>query len=148
MKHLITVSLKEILLKKYHRKGNQLNQSDQNFEFIFGGNNEYHQIRKAFLEINITVRKNDDTTFRHEDPVRLVNNGYAFCFKEARLSTTIGSHIEIKNFCGQVSTIMRAITNKAGDLLTQLYNMKMISQILRDWLIYHPKLDLHLIKKC
>ena len=40
-------------------------------------------------------------------------------FQEARSSTTIGSDIEINNFCGQVSTNMRAISNKDGDLLSQ-----------------------------
>ena len=93
-----------------------------NVEFIFGGNNNYHQIGNAYLEFNITVRQNDDTSFHHEDPVRLVNNGYAFCFKEARLGTTIGSDIEIKKFCGQVSAIMRAISNKNGDFLSQFDN--------------------------
>ena len=61
--------------------------------------------------------------FHHEGPVRLVNNGFAFCFKEARLSTTIGSDMEINKFCGQVSTIMRAISNKDGDLLSQFDNI-------------------------
>ena len=108
--------------KIHHRQGDQLNQSDQKIEFIFGQNSNYHQIGNAFLEFNITVRKNDDTNFHHEDPVRLVKNGYAFCFKEARLGTTVGSDIEYNKFCGQVSTIMRAISNKNGDLLSQFDN--------------------------
>ena len=61
MNHLIIVSSKEILQKIYHRQGDQLNQSDQIIAFIFGENNNYHQIGKAYLEFNITVRKNDDT---------------------------------------------------------------------------------------
>ena len=96
-----------------------MNQSDQNIEFIFGEYNNYHQIGNAYIEFNITVRKNDDTNFHKQDPVRLVNNGYAFCFKEARLSTTLSSDIEINKFCGQVSTIMRVISNKDGDFLSQ-----------------------------
>ena len=115
--------IKRDFTKIYHRQGDQINQSDQNIEFIFGENNNYHQIGNAYLEFNITVRKNGDTIFHHEDPVRLVNNGFAFCFKEARLSTTIGSDIEINKFCGQVSTIMRAISNKKGDLLSQFDNI-------------------------
>ena len=98
--------------KRYHRQGDQSNQSYQNIEFIFCENNKYHQIGNAYLEFSITVRKNDDTNFHNEDPVRLVNNGFAFCFKEARLSTSLGSNTEINKFCGQVSTIMRAISNK------------------------------------
>ena len=64
------------------------------------------------------MRKNDDTIFHYDDPVRLVNNGFAFGFKEARLSTTTGSDIEINKFCGQVSIIMKVISNKDGDLLS------------------------------
>ena len=109
--------------KIYHRQGDQLNQSDQNIDIIFGENNNYHQIGYAYLEFNITVRKNDDTNFHYDDPVRLVNNGFAFCFKEARLSTTIGRDIEINKFCGQASTIMRSISNKDGDLLSQFDNI-------------------------
>ena len=115
--------IKRDFTKIYHRQGDQLNQSDQNIEFIFGKNNNYHQIGNAYLEFNITVRKNDDTNFHYDDPVRLVNNGFAYCFKEARLGTTIGSDIEINKFCGQVSTIMRVISNKDGDLLSQFDNI-------------------------
>ena len=78
----------------YHQQGAQLNQSDQNIEFFFGENNNYHQIGNGYSEINKTVRKNDTTIFHVEDLIRLVNNGYAFCFKEARLRNTIGSDIE------------------------------------------------------
>ena len=115
--------IKRGFTKIYHRQGDQLNQSDQIIEFIFGESNIYHQIGNAYREFNITVQKNDDTIFHNEDPVRLVNIGYAFCFKEARLITTIGSNIEISNFCRQVSTIMRAISRKDGDLLSQFDNI-------------------------
>ena len=115
--------IKRDFTKIYHRQGDQLNQSDQNIAFIFGENNNYHQIGNASLEFNITVRKNDDTNFHYDYPVRLVNNGFAYCFKEARLGTTIGSDIEINKFCGQVSTIMRVISNKDGDLLSQFDNI-------------------------
>ena len=115
--------IKRDFTKICHRQGDQLNQSDQNIEFIFGENNNYYQIGNAYLELNITVRKNDDTNFHHQDPVRLVNNGVAFCFKEARLSTTIGTDIEINNICGQISTIMKVISNEDGDLLSQFDNI-------------------------
>ena len=114
--------IKKDFTKLYLRQGGQLNQSDQNIEFLFCENNKYHQIGNAFLEFNVTVRKNDDTNFHYDDPVRLVNNEFAFCFKEARLSTTLGSDIDINKFCGQVSTIMRVILNKDGDLLSQFDN--------------------------
>ena len=86
-----------------------MNQSDQTIEFIFGENNNYHQVGNAYLEFNITIRKNDDTNFHYDDPIRLVNIGLAFCFKEGSLSTTLGSDIEMNKFCGQVSTTMEMI---------------------------------------
>ena len=115
--------IKRGFLKIYHQQRAQLNQSDQNIEFIFGENNNYHQIGKTYLEFDITVRKNDTTNFHYDDAIRLINNAYAFCFKEARLSTTIGSTIEHNKFCGQVSTIMKMISNKDGDLLSQFDNI-------------------------
>ena len=100
--------IKRFFEKMYHQQGAQLNQSDQNIEFFFGENNNYHQIGNAYLEFDFIVRKNDTTKFHTEDPNRLVNNGFSFCFED-RLSTTIGSDIEINKFCGRVFTIMKVI---------------------------------------
>ena len=113
--------VKRDFTKIYHQKGAQLNQSDQNIEIIFGENNIYHQIGNGYLEFNVTVRKNDTTNFHIKDPIRLINNGYAFCFKEARLST-IGGDIGHNKFCGQIGTIMKVVSNKDDDLLSQFGN--------------------------
>ena len=43
--------------------------------------------------------------------------------EEARLSTTIGSDIERTKFCGQISTILKVISNKDGDLLYKFDNI-------------------------
>ena len=120
---MIIVIIERDFTKNFHQLGAQINQSDQNNEFIFGENNIYHQIGDGYLEINITVRQNDTTNFHHEDPIRLVSNGFAFCFKEARLSTSIGSDIEHNKFCGQTSTIMKVISSKDDDLLSQFGNI-------------------------
>ena len=53
----------------------------------------------------------------------MVKNAFAFCFEEARLSTTIGSDVKYNEFCGQVSTIMKVISSKDGDLLSQFDNI-------------------------
>ena len=116
-------NIKRDFTKIYHQQGAQINQSDQNIEFIFGENHTYHQIGNGYIEFIITVRKNDSTNFHIEDPIRLVNKGYAFCFKEVRLSTTTGSDIEHKKFCGQISTIMKVLSNKGDDLLSQFGNI-------------------------
>ena len=73
--------IKRGFTKIYHRQGDQLNQSDQKMEFIFGEKINYHQIGNAYLEFNITVRKNDDTNFHYDDLIRLVNNGFDFVSK-------------------------------------------------------------------
>ena len=50
-------NIKRDFTKVYHRQGDQLNQSDQIFEFFFGEKNIYHQIGNAFLEFIILVQK-------------------------------------------------------------------------------------------
>ena len=140
--------IKRDFTKIYHQQGAQLNQSDQNIEFIFGENNNYHQRGNGYLEFNIIVRKSDTTNFHIEDAIRLVINGYAFCFKEARLSTNIANDIEHNKFCGQVSTIMKVISNKDDDLLSQFGNINENDIPLLERLADLPAiLGLHHIKK-
>ena len=110
-------------MNKYHQHGAQLNQSDQNMDFISDENNIYHQIGNGYLEFDITVRKILGSLFYYDDPIRLVKIGFAFSFKEAHLSTTIGSDIEHTKLCGQVSTIMRVISTEDGDLSSQFDNI-------------------------
>ena len=93
--------------KVYHQQGAQLTQSNQNIDFIFGDNNNYHQIGNAYLEFDITVQKNDTANFHNDDPIRSVNIASAFCLKEVPSSTAIGSDIEHNKFSGQVSTIVK-----------------------------------------
>ena len=47
-------------------------------------------------------------------------------FQEARLSTTIGMDIKYNKFCGQVSTILKVISDKDHDLLSQFDNIEEI----------------------
>ena len=109
----------------YHQQGAQLNQESQNIEVFLehrSENKNYHQTGNGYLEFSITVRKKDTTNFHQDDPIGLLNNAFAFCFTEGRLSTTIGSDIEQNKFGGQVSTIMKVISNKDGDLLSRFDN--------------------------
>ena len=106
-------------LKINRQQGAQLNQSDQNIEFIFGETNNFMQIGNAYREFNIRVRINGGINFHYDDLIRLVNNDFAFCFEEAHLSTTFGSDIEHNKFFGQVSTILKVISVKDGDILSQ-----------------------------
>ena len=112
--------IKRDFIKIYHQQGAQLNDPDQNIGFIFGDNNNYHQIGNSYLQFDITVRhQRAADAFADDSPIRLVNNAFAHCFKEGVISTTGGMEIENKKFSGQVSTIMRSLTKKDGDLLSQ-----------------------------
>ena len=110
--------MKREFLKMYHQQAAQLNQSNKNVPFIFGEKNTYHQISNGYLEFDKTLRKIDSTKFHYDDPVRSVKIGFAFC-----LSITLGSDIEHNKFCGQVSTILKVISNKVGNLLSQFDNI-------------------------
>ena len=115
--------IKRDFLKVYHQQGAQLNDADQNFEFIFGENNNFHQIGNAYLEFDITVRaQNAADAFDNDSPIRLTNNGLAYAFQEARLSTTT-TDLEHNKYCGPISTIMRVISSRDGDLLSQFDNI-------------------------
>ena len=99
-----------------------MNDPDQNVKFIFGENNNFHQIGNAYLENDITVQ-DPAAVFDKNSRLRLTNNGLAYAFQEAVLATTSGSNLEHKKFVGQISTIMRVLTNKDGDLLSQFDNI-------------------------
>ena len=115
--------IKRDFMKIYHQQGAQLNQADQNIEFIFGENNNYHQVGNSYLEFDITVRREDNANFTNNSAIRLTNNALAYCFKEGRLGVTSGSDLEHNKYCGPVSTIMRVITSKEADLLSHFDNI-------------------------
>ena len=115
--------IKRDFIKLYQQQGAQLNEADQNIEFIFGENNNYHQVGNSYLEFDITVRREDNANFGNNSRIRLTNNAFAYCFKEARLAVTSGSDLEHNKYCGQVSTMMRVLFSKDGDLLSQFDNI-------------------------
>ena len=69
--------IKRDFLKIYHQQGAQLNNSDQNNEFIFGNNTNYHQIGNSYLEFDITVRREDNANFTDISPICMNNNAFA-----------------------------------------------------------------------
>ena len=93
------------------------------WNFFLLKKNNYHQIGNDYLEFDIRVRKSDGRNLHYDGPIRLVKNSSAFCFKEASLITALGSDIEHNKFCGQISTFMRVISNKDGDLSFQFDNI-------------------------
>ena len=118
--------VKRDFMKVYHQQGAQLNVPDQNTEFSFGENNNYHQIGNAYLEYVITVQhpfQNPPVVFDNDSRIRLTKNGLAYVFQEAVLATTSSSNLEHNKYVGQISTIMRVLTSKDGDLISQFDNI-------------------------
>ena len=107
--------MKRDYLKIYHQQGANLNEPNQNVEFAFGENNNYHQIGNSFIEFDITVR-NTAGNFIDASNTRIIKIALAYCFKEGRLITTGGSDLEHNRNVGQVNTIMRLLTSKDSDL--------------------------------
>ena len=44
-------------MKRYHRQGSQLNDSNHGIDFFFGEKNNYHQVGNGYLELYITQKK-------------------------------------------------------------------------------------------
>ena len=81
-----TSIVKRDYTKIYHQHRANLKESDQNVEFIWGENNNYHQNGNAYLQYDITVRRNDNANFADANDIRLVNNAFAskcllLCFR-------------------------------------------------------------------
>ena len=74
------------------------------------------------MEIHIRIKRADGNAFTivapENDIIRLVNNAFAYTFHDARISTSAGVEIEQNKFWGPISTIMRLITQKDGNLST------------------------------
>ena len=91
--------IKRDFLKVYHQQGALLNDPDQNVEFIFGENDNYLQVGNSHLGFDITVGKARGNNFNFtndaatNEVVRLVKNGFAYCFKEGTLVTARGMEI-------------------------------------------------------
>ena len=118
-----TSIIKRDYTKIYHQHQANLNDSNQNVEFIWGENNNYHQNGKAYLQYDINVRRAGGADFTNADVIRLINNAFAYCFREATLSFTGGSEREQNKYVGPISTIMRVLTSKDGDLMSYFDNI-------------------------
>ena len=108
--------IKRDFIKIYHQHGAEVNNENQNIKFYFRENHNYIQIGNAYLEIDIPVRKANRANFTDADEIRLVNNGLAYIFQEGRISISAGTEIEHNKSLGNVSTIMRLLAQKDGDL--------------------------------
>ena len=136
--------IKRDFLNVYHQQAANLNDSDQNIDFIFGENSTYHQIGNAYLHYELT-KEEGVSVAAYRVLVNgdvLVNNTFANCFKEARFSTTGGSDFENNKYVGQASNIiMRALTSKDGDLLSHFDKIDEPEEEIENTSLHH-----HLVK--
>ena len=88
---------KRDFIKIYHQHGAEVKIENQNINFYFGKYPTYIEKGNGYVEVDLEVKKVDNTIFTIADDIRVVNNAIALIFKEAQLSKTSGTRIEDKN---------------------------------------------------
>ena len=114
--------MKQDFIKNYHQSGADVYNENSNIKFCFGENHNFIQVGNGYLEFDIKTRKDDSSIFSitapGHDVIRLVKNAFAYTLDDARLSISSGVEIEQNIFAGPISTLMRLVTQKDGDLST------------------------------
>ena len=114
--------IKRDFIKIYHQSGANVDAENSQIKFYFGENHNFFQVGNGYLEFDIRVRRDDGNAFTivapGNDIIRLVNNAFAYTIHDARISTSSGVEIEQNKYVGPISTIMRLVTQKDGDLST------------------------------
>ena len=112
--------IKRDFIKLYHQSGADFNNQNSNIKFYFGENHKFTQDGNRYLEFDIKIGEDDNSNFSitapGHDVIRLVNEAFAYTLHIARLSNSSGVEIEQNKFLGPISTIMRSVTQKDGDL--------------------------------
>ena len=118
--------IKRDFIKIYHQPGANVDAENSQIKFYFGENHNFIQVGNGYLEFDIRIRTaagRDFSIAANPDPpgidiIRLVNNVFAYVIHDARISSAAGVEIEQNKYVGPISTIMRLITGKEGDLST------------------------------
>ena len=114
-------NIKRDFIKIYHQSGANVDVENSQIKIYFGENHKFIQVENGYLEIDIRITRNDGIPFTvapRLDTIRLVNNAFAYTIHDARISSSNGVEIEQNKFVGPISTIMRLVTQKDGDLST------------------------------
>ena len=115
--------IKRDFIKNYHQSGANVDAEKSQIKFYFGENHNFIQVGNGYLEFDIRVRRVNNANFIVADDntnelIRLVNNAFAYTIHDARISSSAGVEIEQNKYVGPISTIMRIVTQDAGDLST------------------------------
>ena len=73
----------------------------------------------------------------------MVNNGLAYTFQEGLLSTSAGVEIEHNKSLGNVTTIMRILTQKDGDLSSYCDKIDETKAAINNSTLKHMLIDSH-----
>ena len=104
--------------KIYHQSGADVNNENSTIKFYFVKNHNFIQFGNGYLEFYIKIRKADNTNFADGDVIKLLNDAFAYTIHDARISSSLGVEIGQNKFVGPISTIMRLVAKKDGDLST------------------------------
>ena len=108
--------IKRDFIEKYHQHRAEVNNENQSFIIYLGENLIFIEIGNRYLGLEIEKKSADGTNFTNVDNPILVNNGLTYVFQECMLSNSSGTEIEDYKYLGPVSTIMKLLTHKDGDL--------------------------------
>ena len=115
--------IKRDFIKIYHQSGANVDAENSQIKFYFGENHNFIQVGNGYLEFDIRGTRANGNAFGIGDApagdiIRLVNNAFAYTIHDARISSIAGVEIEQNKYVGPISTIMRLVTQKDGDLST------------------------------
>ena len=114
--------IKRDFIKIFHQSGANVDGENSQIKFYFGENHNFIQVGNGYLEFDIRIRRDDGNPFTivapGNDIIRLVNNAFPYTIHDARISTSTRVEIEQNKYVGPISTIMRLVTEKDGDLST------------------------------
>ena len=114
--------IKRDFIKVYHQSGANIDAESSQTKFYSNENHNFIQVGNGYSEFDISVRRADGNPFTivapGNDIIRLVNNAFAYTIHDARISTFSGVEIEQNKYLGPISTRMRSVTQKDGDLST------------------------------
>ena len=94
-----------------------------NSKLFFGENLKNIQIGNAYLEFVLKIGKVNDETFilaenKANEVIGLVIIAFDFTIHDARISKSANTEVEQNKFVGPVSSILKVVTRRVGDLST------------------------------
>ena len=110
--------IKRDFIKVYHQSGANVDAEKSQTKVYIGENQNCFKAGDGYLEFHKRIRLVNDSKFVDGNVIRLVNNAFAYTIQDDRISTSAGVEIEQKKYVGPISTIMRLVTQRDGDLST------------------------------